>query len=85
MLGNINAANLQQALGPVADCTGACVPFNIFGGVGSITPAMLDYVGFIQHDSSEQKMWDASANMSGSLFDLPGGPLASLSASNIAT
>ena len=37
------------------------MPFNIFGGVGSITPAMLDYVGFVQNDSSEQKLWGASA------------------------
>lgn len=45
MFGNINAANLQLALGPVANCIGSCVPFNIFGGVGSITQGMLDYVG----------------------------------------
>lgn len=75
MLGNINAAKLQQALGPVASCTAPCVPFNLFGGVGSITPAMLDFVGFTQHDSSQQKMWDVSANLTGSLFDLPGGPV----------
>ncbi|HEU4957359.1 MAG TPA: TonB-dependent receptor plug domain-containing protein, partial [Sphingomicrobium sp.] len=37
MFGNINAANLSQALGPVGGCTGACVPFNIFGGTGTIT------------------------------------------------
>jgi iron complex outermembrane recepter protein len=71
--GNINAFNLSQALGPVADCTGACVPFNIFGGAGSITPAMLDFVGFIQHDESRQRVWDVSANVSGGLFELPGG------------
>jgi iron complex outermembrane receptor protein len=77
MFGNINAANLAIALGPVATCatTSGCVPFNIFGGNGSITPAMLDYVGFIQNDSSSQKVWDVSANLSGSLFNLPGGPL----------
>ncbi|WP_309602889.1 TonB-dependent receptor [Sphingomonas sp.] len=76
VLGNINAANLQRALGPVASCTAPCVPFNIFGGVGSITDAMLDYVSFTQRDSSEQKLWGVSANLSGSLFDLPGGPFA---------
>jgi len=75
VLGNINAANLQQALGPVASCTAPCVPFNIFGGVGSISQAMLDYVGFEQNDSSRQKLWGASANITGSLMDLPGGPL----------
>ncbi|HEX8257613.1 MAG TPA: TonB-dependent receptor [Allosphingosinicella sp.] len=75
VLGNVNAANLARALGPVADCTGACVPFNIFGGAGSITQSMIDYVAFTQRDSSEQELWDVSANLSGSLFELPGGPL----------
>ncbi len=74
-LGNINAAHLQQALGPVDQCTGACVPFNFFGTVGSVTQAMLDWIGFDEHDSSEQKTWDFSGNISGKLFRLPGGDL----------
>lgn len=73
--GNVNAANLAQALGPVGACTGACVPFNIFGGVGSITPAMLDFVTFDEKDKSSQRLWDFTANLSGELFDLPGGPV----------
>ena len=75
MFGNINSALLQQALGPIADCTGACVPFNVFGGQGSITEAMLDFVAFDQRDKSEQRIWDLSANATGNLFELPGGPL----------
>ena len=75
VLGNLNAARLQQALGPLANCTGACEPFNIFGGAGSITPEMLDFVRFTQRDRSKQKLWGATANLSGSLLDLPGGPL----------
>ena len=77
MLGNINSGNLRIALGPLATCnaTPGCVPFNIFGGAGSITPAMIDYVTFVQNDSSEQKFWDLTGNLSGSLFQLPGGPL----------
>ncbi|MGA1851367.1 TonB-dependent receptor domain-containing protein [Sphingobium yanoikuyae] len=71
--GNLNAAKLAQALGPVANCTGDCVPFNIFGGAGSITQAMLDYVTFDQKDRSTQELWDATANLSGELFDLPAG------------
>jgi len=71
--GNINAANLARALGPVAACTAPCVPFNIFGGNGSITQPMLDYVAFTQRDSSRQRLWDFSANVTGGLFDLPGG------------
>ena len=74
--GNINAANLALALGPVANCTAPCVPFNIFGGAGSITEAMLDYVAFTQRDSSRQRLWDVSANLTGGLFDLPGGTAA---------
>jgi len=83
MLGNINALHLRQALGPDSACTGqpgldgvgTCVPFNFFGGAGSITPDMMNFVTFIQNDSSKQDMWDASANVSGELFELPGGPL----------
>jgi len=74
-LGNINSAKLQQALGPIAQCTGACVPFNFFGTPGSVTQAMLDWIGFDEHDSSEQKTFDTSANISGKLFPLPGGDL----------
>ena len=74
--GNINARNLAQALGPVALCTAPCVPFNIFGGAGSITPAMLDFVAFTQRDSSRQRLWGISANVTGGLFELPGGTAA---------
>ena len=75
MLGNINSGNLRQALGPVAQCTAPCVPFNLFGGAGSITQEMIDFVGFVQHDSSSQRTWDFTGNLSGKLFELPGGPL----------
>ena len=81
MFGNINSQHLGIALGPVATClagvgaAAGCVPFNFFGGAGSITQAMIDYVGFVQHDSSSQRNWDFTANLSGKLFELPGGPL----------
>ncbi|MET1110717.1 MAG: TonB-dependent receptor, partial [Allosphingosinicella sp.] len=75
VLGNVNAANVAQALGPLAGCTGACVPLNIFGGAGSITPQMYNFIAFEQNDSSRQSLWDVSANLSGEIFDLPGGPL----------
>jgi iron complex outermembrane receptor protein len=75
VFGNINAANLARALGPVAACTAPCVPFNIFGGAGSITQAQYDYVAFVQDDSSLQTQWDFTANLTGELFDLPGGPV----------
>ncbi|AHE52487.1 hypothetical protein NX02_03665 [Sphingomonas sanxanigenens DSM 19645 = NX02] len=73
--GNVNSQRLQQALGPISDCTGACVPFNIFGGLGSVTPEMLAFVGFDEKNSSRQELHDYTANLSGELFDLPGGPV----------
>ena len=73
MFGNIHSGRLRQALGPLADCTGTCVPFNLFGGAGSITPEMINFVTFVQNDSSKQTTWDVTGNISGDLFDLPGG------------
>ena len=73
--GNINSQHLAQALGPVAGCTGACVPLNLFGGLGTITPAMLNYIEFDEHDKSKQEIADGSINLTGSVFDLPAGPL----------
>jgi iron complex outermembrane recepter protein len=75
MNGNLNAANLQQALGPIANCTAPCVPVNLFGGPGTLTQPMIDFISFVQHDSSKQTQFDFTANISGSLFALPGGPL----------
>jgi iron complex outermembrane receptor protein len=75
MFGNIDSSKLRQALGPLAGCTAPCVPFNLFGGAGSITPEMINFVSFEQNDSSKQTQLDLTANLSGSLFQLPGGPL----------
>lgn len=82
MHGNINSSHLRQALGPIDECVGhagqfggTCTPFNLFGGAGSITPQMLDFVTFVQHDSSKQSLWDFTGNISGELLELPGGPL----------
>ena len=76
MLGNINSDNLGIALGPATcQATPGCVPFNFFGGAGSITPAMMDYVTFVQRDSSKQRNWNFSANPTGGLTELQGGQL----------
>jgi iron complex outermembrane receptor protein len=74
--GNVNAQRVQQALGPVSQCVATCVPLNIFGGAGTITPDMLSFIGFTQQDVSQQELTDVSANLTGDLFDLPAGPLA---------
>ena len=77
-----NAAKLQVAMGDVNVCnaTPNCVPFNYFGGqgpdgTGSITEEMLDFVRFTQRDFSEQTLKDYSANLTGDIFEMPGGPM----------
>ncbi len=73
--GNVNAAKVAQALGPVGSCTAPCVPLNLFGGAGTITPEQLAFIGFTEHDRSSQHLADFTANLSGDLFDLPAGPV----------
>jgi iron complex outermembrane receptor protein len=73
--GNVRADRVAQAIGPVANCTAPCVPLNLFGGAGSITQAMLDWIAFTEHDSSNQHLWDFTGNVTGPIFDLPAGPL----------
>lgn len=75
-----NSAKLQVAMGDPAVCaaTPNCVPFNFFGGQGpdgngSITQEMLDFVTYTQRDFSEQTLKNYSFNLSGDLFEMPGG------------
>ena len=78
-----NSAKLQVAMGDPAVCaaTPNCVPFNFFGGQGpngegSITQDMLDFVGFVQRDFSEQTLKDFAFNITGDIASLPGGDMA---------
>ena len=74
--GLLNIANVQQGLGPDSQCTGGCVPFNLFGGPGSITQAMVDYVTFTAQDRQVQDLTMYSVNFSAAnLFELPAGPM----------
>ena len=73
--GNVRADRVAQAIGPIANCTAPCVPLNLFGGAGSITQAMLDWITFTEHDKSQQHIYDFTANITGTLADLPAGGL----------
>ena len=80
--GGFIVSRLVQALGPVDECVGAangCVPFNIFGGQGNgsgtITDEMLDFVGFSAKSLSGQDLTDITVDLSGTLAQLPAGPL----------
>ncbi|HEX3475954.1 MAG TPA: TonB-dependent receptor [Kofleriaceae bacterium] len=58
-----------------------CVPFDLFDGQGTdgqgtITPGMISYTTFTEHDVSEQSTVDSVANLSGNLVKLPAGWIA---------
>ena len=76
MFGNINSEPLQQALGPVGTCAApraACRSTSSAARDRSRRPCWT--TSRSTRDESEQGTWDFSANMSGDLFELPGGPL----------
>lgn len=75
--GSYDIRNIALALGDPAACAAVagCTPLNIFGGPGTITPAMLAFIQPVVHDSSENTLGLVTANLSGDLVDLWAGPL----------
>lgn len=85
----IDNRSLALAIGPsfrdpggVARCgtpdapIDGCVPLNLFGPPGSVTPDMLAYVRRVTHGRKNAQLRDFNLHASGSLFELPAGPLA---------
>ncbi len=58
-----------------ATTVAGCVPVNILGGVGSLTPNMLRYITFTGIDKTNTETANIFANISGSVMELPAGPL----------
>ena len=52
-----------------------CVPANVFGGVGAISPQAVQYITAPSTLSSFTSQTNTGGNVSGSFFDLPAGPL----------
>ena len=88
--GNLNLLNLKKALGPsflngggTVQCGTAaapiplaeCVPFDILGGPSASTAAALDYVMSVGQASYGSTVNSATADITGELFTLPGGPV----------
>lgn len=82
--GLFNVLALRNALGPSQNgicytdgtfttAIAGCVPLNLLGAVGSITPDMLGYSSFVAHDEFGYKMKQYFANISGDVFELPAG------------
>jgi outer membrane receptor protein involved in Fe transport len=73
--GLFNMDNVRQALSNACVTDSSCVPLNLFGGEGTITQDMLDYISFIGHDISQTKLLTYDAVISSELVELPAGPL----------
>lgn len=61
-------SRVQQALrGCPAGSSAGCVPINIFGAPGSLTPEMLSFVGVPTTQNTQTRFTDVQANVSGDL------------------
>ncbi|QDW66564.1 TonB-dependent receptor plug domain-containing protein [Luteimonas granuli] len=76
-LGSYNLRRINEALGDPAACAAiaGCVPLDLFGGAGTITPEMLAFIQPVVRDESENTLTLASANVTGALAQMPAGPL----------
>jgi outer membrane receptor protein involved in Fe transport len=71
--GLLNLTRINQALGDNCNVATNCVPLNLFGGFGSITDEMVDFVSFDSVARSGLTMKDYAFNAGGDLFELPAG------------
>lgn len=74
----INADGVAQcgtSANPIALGTGAgqCTPFNVLGGASASTADALRYINYIGNATSQSKSKQYFANITGGLFDMPGG------------
>ena len=83
--GQVNVANFRNALSTIPGANGpvcadpiaraqGCVPINIYG-FNSITPAAVKYIAAEQTLQTKITQQVIQGNLSGSLFELPAGPL----------
>lgn len=76
--GSYNVRRINEALGDPDACAAiaGCVPLNLFGGPGTITPEMLAFIQPVVHDESRNTLSLASANITGDIAELWAGALA---------
>lgn len=67
------AANRLTNTIQIANVQPGCVPLNPFG-TGNMSRAAIDYVSGIEYTRAVMQQHSASVNLSGAVFDLPGGP-----------
>lgn len=79
--GEYDMTRVARALGPLAECVGdgvaplpqdavGCIPLNMFGPIGSVTQAQLDYVTANTKDQDRARQWFAYANVATEIEEL---------------
>jgi len=73
-LNGVNYDNLFLGLGSPSACAAAagCVPINLFG---PMTAAQASYIRFTAVENNYTELYNATANATGTVFDLPAGPV----------
>ncbi len=66
----LRACDTSGIDGDVSDIAVGCVPVNIFN---PLTDEMVEYVNFTGHDKNEASQVDFTANITGTLYELPAG------------
>jgi outer membrane receptor protein involved in Fe transport len=75
---DLDADGTPECYGDITDPTSivtGCVPLNMFGGEGTVTQDMLDYVGVQLVDARVSEQEIVGGSITGSAFELPGGDL----------
>lgn len=66
--GDLDMERVKKALGPSINCPSTsdpgCVPLNLFGGAGTITPEMLNYIAYKATSSARYTIQDVYGNIS---------------------
>jgi outer membrane receptor protein involved in Fe transport len=71
-------SRLRQAAGDSDVCRAlenGCVPLNLLGSLGSITPEMLEFISADAFDDLNSSLDSVTANVTGKVFTLPAGDL----------
>jgi len=71
--GLVWATGVARAIGPAGDCVAPCLPLDLFGPPGSITPAMLDYLAIVTDSTGRSTLQHASFDLDVPLTSLPTG------------
>jgi iron complex outermembrane receptor protein len=76
--GSTNIANLQRVADTLdrTKCGTGGIPCGDYLGFGDLTPEVLKYILFTMRDNGGNEQKSVTADVTGSLFELPAGPLA---------